>query len=127
MQARALAVTLCLAGAAEAGQPISESLVECSAIYDNAAGQMSERRAENAGRLLQAGRAYFDAAIKAAALEGRDDPRAYARAQYVAKCEKWGDMGLIDMVVREDVTEWFAYCRKLGVARGLQPLKGIEK
>lgn len=101
----------CLTSAANAGQPISESMVHCGALYSVAGSWM--RTDEKAEKLYTVSDEWADAAIERAAVEGRSDPQGYVSSLWGGKCEAVASKGKA-YVFSQDFRDWMGYCRALG-------------
>lgn len=100
-------------GAAHAGQPISESLVDCATLVTLSNRAFPDRLNTSKGRALdRAGRRLLDAARDQARAEGRADVRAHVAALAIAKAETWDAKGTA-YVFTQDFRDWMSYCRSL--------------
>ncbi|MBU3258467.1 hypothetical protein KPG71_00420 [Roseovarius sp. PS-C2] len=118
-----LPVVLALALAAtplQAGQPISESLVDCAMLF------MITNRAEparaNHGKGYALDRAkdkLLIAAQSRAHQEGRDDAERYVADLAGAKAEKWDAKGA-RYIMTQDYRDWIGYCASLIDHLGLE-------
>lgn len=107
------------AGPATAGQPISESLVECAALFESSNRWFPDRRTTAKGRSLRAASgALLDEAAVAAREEGRREIDAYLARTLAAKQASWDGKGMLHLLT-EDGREWFKYCGSLARHRGL--------
>lgn len=110
-------------GIARAGQPISVSLVECSAIFNEAAHATGPRSTE--ARRRQAARAsasFREAALREARRERLDRPQAHVEAWDRRLRIKWHGRFARVSLLRENL-DWIKYCRSLGRHRGVLPAR----
>ena len=106
-----------LAVPAGAGQPISESFVECAQLYDMLNRAEPARRGTEKGAMLE----YAAAQLMRGApneAEGRQGVGAYLDEMATTKAEKWDAKGL-GYVMIQDARDWFANCRSLARDRGI--------
>ena len=118
---RKTAVMLCLAlpVAASAGQPISESFVECAQLFDMSNRQEPARRATDKGAALEyAAAQLMQAAADEAAREGRRAIPAYVAEMAEVKASRWDAEG-VTYVLSQDFRDWMGYCKSLAKSRGV--------
>ena len=117
MRILTLAVSVLLtAPAGNAGQPISESMVQCSALY-SVAGSWVEN-AEKAARLYSLSDAWVAASEARAAAEGISLSQDRVNALWTHKCAEWSSKGRL-YVFSQDFRDWMSYCKALGREVGL--------
>lgn len=115
-----IAALMALPTGAEAGQPISESLMQCSTLY-----QSFERQDPSGGnrmkreKMLRAAQASRGEAHVAAGQEGRQNIDAYLDAVESRKHAFWDSKGVM-YLLSEEGRDWAMYCGKLGKHRGLK-------
>ncbi|WP_295317449.1 hypothetical protein, partial [Roseobacter sp.] len=80
-------VVLSSAAPLSAGQPISESMVQCGALYSVAAGWVDQNGTRD--KLRDAAEAWAVSAEARAATEGRSDPAGYVESLWPVKCSAW--------------------------------------
>ena len=115
---------LATAGAAESVQPISVSLVECGAIFDEVAdlGDRKGRKASDVDKLRRTASLFRDEAAAQAQAEGIADTGGHVITHSTAMADKWqGRFGSV-MLFAEN-KDWIDYCEALGTDRGLLPLR----
>ncbi|WP_298913376.1 hypothetical protein [uncultured Roseobacter sp.] len=101
---------------AHAGQPISESMIQCGALYTVASDRVSTF--DRARRLHAAAQVWADAALAQAENERRSDTEGYVSHLWGEKCAQWSDKGAL-YFFSEDFRDWTSYCRALARSRGL--------
>ncbi|WP_238365323.1 hypothetical protein [Mesobacterium pallidum] len=107
------------ASPAVAGQPISESLLECAALFDSSNRWFPERASSPKARKIQAVTdALLGEAERVAQEEGRREVVAYMTQVWHAKQDSWDARGKFYMFT-DDGQDWFAYCASLARHRGL--------
>ncbi|WP_298842751.1 hypothetical protein [uncultured Roseobacter sp.] len=106
-----------IAAPAQTGQPISESMVQCGALYSVAAEWVSEGPGQE--RLLHAADVWAQAAYARAEHKGRTDPENWVSGMWRSKCNGWYDHGA-GYVFTQDFRDWTAYCRALARHEGLE-------
>ncbi len=122
---RTLAINLtCLCAAlgpvrADAGQPISESLVDCAALFTISNRAFPERSDAGKGRVLEQFRETLLAAAELRARsEGRKDPSGYVCELEAEKDALWDARGAF-FVFSEEYRDWARYCRALSDHLGI--------
>ncbi|WP_375228288.1 hypothetical protein [Roseobacter sp. S98] len=105
-----------LAVPVQGGQPISESMVQCGALYAVAAEWVSEGEAQQ--RLIRMAGVWEDAAYTRAHGEGRAVAGAWVAETWRGKCNYWADKGAL-YVFTQDFRDWTSYCRALARHEGL--------
>lgn len=119
MRVLIVSLALMLPVPALAGQPISESLVQCAQLFDISNRLFPENRNSEKGQALAALSDRFVAAAKDEAYrEGRRDAPRYVRVQSMAKAALWDAKGP-RFVMTDEFREWAQYCRALGESRGI--------
>ncbi|QJF50631.1 hypothetical protein [Roseobacter ponti] len=113
-------VALSAAAPLSAGQPLSESMVQCGALYTVAAGWVD--RDGTREKLLDAAEAWAVSAEARAATEGRSDPAGYVDAMWPVKCSAWSQKHRA-YVFTGDFRDWMSYCRALAKHENV-PLPG---
>ena len=104
---------------AAASQPISESLVECAALYDMSNRAFPERRETPDGERLENARAeLLDAALGRAQEEGRSDAQGYVAELLPLKEAGWDAKG-VQYVFTQDFRDWMGYCRSVSEHLGV--------
>ena len=109
-------VTVALSAPAMAGQPISNSMAECSAIY--AASSVWVTTPAKVARLEMASGRWAEAALAQAHAEGRGNPAAHVDRVRAEKSAEWIEKG-VQVVYSDDFRDWMGYCRSLARNRGL--------
>lgn len=104
-----------LAGAASAGQPISESMATCAGIFRTMSEWVSDANAVQ--RLDRLSDQWLDASIEQARREGVHYPAFYAAAIQDEAIAEWQERGRL-AVFSEDMEDWGDYCRALAANRG---------
>lgn len=97
---------------ANAKQPISESLVDCAAIFSISTRAFPERKTEKTIALKEAEKRLTRAARDRAVSEGRSQPDKYIKSLTLEKQQKWDDKGT-QFLFSEEFRDWAAYCRSL--------------
>ncbi|MDV7142449.1 hypothetical protein R3X27_07110 [Tropicimonas sp. TH_r6] len=104
---------------AEAGQPFSESLVDCAALFTISNRAYPERRHAGKGLALeQLGETFLAAAEARARAEGRTDPTGYICDLEAEKTAAWDSRGAF-FVFSEEFRDWTSYCRSLSDHLGI--------
>ena len=110
--ASAAALAACLATPVQAGQPLHESLVECSVLVDLLLGEQSFVPGEND---------FIDLYVAASA-SMRDEAVRRKSETYVSKIarekravwhDRWDAGNWDDPANREELVDWWTYCFKL--------------
>ena len=119
-----IVLALAPAGAAQNVQPISVSMIECGAVYDEVAeaGARRGRSEDQIETVSRTASVFREAAIAQAGAEGVADPQAHLLAHAERLRKKWQGRSSRITLVREN-RDWIDYCRALGKDRGLLPLK----
>lgn len=113
-------VVLSSAAPLSAGQPISESMVQCGALYSVAAGWVDQDGTRD--KLMDAAEAWAVSAEARAATEGRSDPAGYVESLWPVKCSAWSAKHRA-YVFTGDFRDWMSYCRALAKHENV-PLPG---
>ena len=100
----------------QGGQPISESMVQCGALYAVAAEWVSEGEAQQ--RLSRMAGVWENAAYARVHREGRADAEAWIAETWRSKCHFWADKGAL-YVFTQDFRDWTSDCRALARHEGL--------
>ncbi|MEL7214012.1 MAG: hypothetical protein AAGK92_15210 [Pseudomonadota bacterium] len=104
---------------AEAGQPYSESLMDCAALMDMSNRMNSERANHGNGLVLsRIAEALEKAAYNQSLDEGRDNPGAYLEQLKSDKVTHWDAKG-VSFVFSDEFKDWMAYCRKFSAHLGI--------
>lgn len=112
-----------VATAAQARQPISESLVDCGILSSFTALHEPMRRESEKGRFLaRISEAFYAAAEREAEEEGRLDPVGYVQGTRAQKAESWKARGL-GFGVTGEFRDWLGYCQSLGKDRDVLPMR----
>ena len=101
-----------------AKQPISESLIDCAALFTISTRAFPERESAKSRALRNAALKLADAANERAASEGRVKPDEYVRNLLREKQTKWDGRG-VDFIFSEEFRDWASYCRSLSKHLGL--------
>ncbi|MEO1274329.1 MAG: hypothetical protein AAFV96_02710 [Pseudomonadota bacterium] len=121
---RATAACLIVLAAAplQASQPISTSLMECGAIFDELA-DIAARRGRSAADIEKADKAAW-AFREAALIEAEREGRAAEALDPVgvAMAKKW-DGRFTDVLRLGENKDWIDYCNALGKDRGVLPIE----
>lgn len=115
---RAGAVVLCClsAASASASQPISESMVQCAALYGTASDWVQGD--SHSARLQRAAGAFVIAAQAQAVQEGKSNPSEYVEDMWGYKNATWGVKGKA-YVFTQDFRDWTGYCKALARDRDI--------
>jgi hypothetical protein len=103
-----------------AGQPIHESLVECSVLIDLLLGEQSVQPGQNAMLDLYAAASN---AMRAEAVRrtSEDDVLEMSDWKRTQWHERWDAGGWDDPAKRADLVDWWTYCFKLADQLDLRP------
>ncbi|WP_135503345.1 hypothetical protein [Roseovarius aestuariivivens] len=108
-----LAVAIGLGSPVNAGQPISESLMDCAALYTMSNRLVPARPLTRKGEKLEQAAAVLQAAAeRQAIIEGQANPRDYVARLCPQKQAHWDKRGAM-IVFSEEFREWMTYCRSL--------------
>lgn len=111
-----LPVVLAMALAAtplRAGQPISESLIDCAMLFTITNRAEPDRANHGKGYALDRAKDEMLIAAQARARqEGRDDAARYVADLATAKADKWDAKGM-RYVLTQDYRDWMGYCASL--------------
>ena len=114
-----LAMCLAVPTSVSAGQPVSESLVQCAQLFDTSNRMHPGHRTSGNGQKLAAlSTRFMDAAAREAKREGRASVRPYLRSHAAKKAAYWDAKGEA-YVFTDDFQDWAKYCRRLGKDRGV--------
>ncbi|MEX0309064.1 MAG: hypothetical protein AB3N17_02345 [Tateyamaria sp.] len=116
-----LILALCLAvpTSVSAGQPVSESLVQCAQLFDTSNRlHPSYRTSGNGQKLAALAERFMDAAAREAKREGQSSVRPYLRSHASQKAAYWDAKGE-GYLFTDNFQEWARYCRTLGQNRGV--------
>lgn len=111
---------------AHASQPISESMVECSVIYEifsNTAEQKGKPQ-EQIQQMRQASEDFLAASYPQAAKEGQKDSKSYISKTFDEKMKTW-ETKVYDNSTAElvsdlpEMLDWAKYCGKMGKSYGV--------
>ena len=102
----------------EAKQPISESLVDCAALFTISTRAFPERQTAKARALNNAATTLTRAAQTRAATEEQSDPQGYVDKLLREKRAKWDARG-VNFIFSEEFREWASYCRSLSKHLGI--------
>ena len=129
-----LRILLCIVGfafiqSAQAQQPISVSLAECSVIFNvmSITAEQKGKPAKQINGMREASAALKQGAIIEAQAEGQPDGTTYINSKMPALIQKW-DMRWLSVSTADLIKnmpenmEWVQYCGKLGKDRGLLPI-----
>lgn len=116
MRIALLTLALFGAGTAQAGQPFSQSMAECSAIYAVSADWVNDEARK--GLLSTAADQWRAAALAQAQTEGLRNPQVTIDAQFDSKRQEWLDRGRM-AVFSEEFGDWFDYCRSFAKNQGI--------
>jgi|GEM_PF-1605440 len=117
-------------------RPASESLTECTVIFQVYAlmAKTQDKPEEMIGYFNKAAARFRDAALQAAGKEGAADPKAHVTGTYNDLLPKWQKK--YAAITGEDVTamaeetknimEWVSHCGTLGREAGILPLPEEE-
>lgn len=115
-----IALSQGLAATAIAGQPVSESFVECAQLFDlSNRADRSRRDTEKGAALQYAAKQMMSRAHAEASAEGRQNIDVYLEETARDKACKWDEQGPL-YVMTQDFRDWAAYCRSLARSRGLR-------
>lgn len=115
-----LGICLVVPLAAQAGQPISESFVQCAQLVDSSNRWFPERRGSEKGEKLRIASERLMAEAEAEARrEGISDVPAYLAALSAEKAAFWDARGL-PLLASEEFRDWMQYCNKLAASRGVR-------
>ncbi len=104
---------------AEAGQPYSESLLDCAVLMDTSNRLDPEKADHGKGLILSRIAAALEKAAYDEALgEGHADPDAYLSRLRSDKISHWDAKG-IRFVFSDEFKDWMAYCRKFSAHLGI--------
>ncbi len=113
MKALSLCLVASLAGTAHAGQPISESMVDCAAIFSASNRWFPEKAGGEKGlALAHAANRFLEAAMHEATAERRDDPAGFVADLLPQKEAAWDEKGMTFPFTQE-FRDWADYCRAL--------------
>ena len=113
-----IAALICLAALpAAAGQPFSQSMAQCAALYK--LGADWTRQTGQADRFATAAQAYHAAAIDQAMSESRARPEAWVDLHMAESYAEWRGNGKV-WILTEEFRDWAGYCLKFAKARGIE-------
>lgn len=116
IRASAVILSCICATASSASQPISESMVQCAALYGTASGWVQGD--SHSARLQRAAGAFVIAAEAQAHEEGWTNPGAYVDEMWGYKNATWGIKGRA-YVFTQDFRDWTGYCKALARDRDI--------
>lgn len=97
-------------------QPFSESMMDCAALYQNAAQWVQTD--EKADKLIYAANQWADAALVQTNAEGKPISKDALWSNIDAKTDAWEARGAV-FVFSQDFRDWAAYCRAFAKDRGI--------
>ncbi|MRU14186.1 hypothetical protein FDP25_01965 [Roseovarius sp. A21] len=104
----------------QAGQPISESLVDCAMLFTITNRAEPERANHGKGYALDRAKDKLLVAAQARAhQEGRGNAERYVSDLASAKAEKWDAKGM-RYIMTQDYRDWIGYCASLIDHLGLE-------
>lgn len=114
----------------QAAQPISESMVECSVIYElfSETAAQKNKSAKQIEIMQKSSKAFIAASYVQAKNEKRPDVNQYVDDVFAEKMAHWEDRIFkssdLDFVANsKDMFDWVQYCGKMGKAKGILPVK----
>lgn len=111
-----LCITLCASALPALAQPISDSMVECSALSHVTAGYTDDPVVRD--RLLEQSDGWFDAAFEQARQEGRADIVDALNDLANDAENRWRSRGSV-VVLTGEFKDWTDYCQSLAGAMAL--------
>ena len=115
---------------AQASQPISVSLAECSTIFEVMSISAAEKGKpdKQIQRMRKGAEAFKNDAYKRASTEGRSDAKSFIDNKLIELNQKWTERWLTSSDMKalsqmDETMEWVQYCAALGKERKILPIK----